>query len=631
MARLQNRLDEHDPGAFRQRFRIFFVIVASVLAVLILRLWYLQVIQGYELRLKSENNSIRLRKIKPLRGLILDRRGTVLVDNQPSYDILFLPNRVKNVQEVIGRLERLYAERKLDLSADPLHASGRPLPFVPVKLEKNVSWEKLAIVETASLDLPGVYVDVVPVRQYLTGEMMAHIIGYVGEVSREELEKDTSSLYGLGDPIGKYGIEKHLDPLVRGKYGAEQVEVNAFGKEVRIVGKIEPASGHNVVLTIDAHLQKTAWDALGRRPGAVVALDPRDGAILAMTSSPSFDPNLFNRGISHGKWDALSNHPLHPMENRAVSGQYPPGSTYKLIVAAAALEDGIITPETAFFCDGKFDLGSRTYRCWNKNGHGKTHLHKALVESCDVYFYHVGKLLGVDRLAWYAKGFGLGAATGIDLPREKGGLIPTRQWKLSRLGEAWQQGETISLSIGQGFNLVTPLQLAAAYGATANGGTIWRPHVIRRIETPDGRLYRSVEPEVRGKIPVGKEHLDIIRQGLWGAVNEKGGTGYALKRKEEDVCGKTGTAQVVGLPDDEKARREKKVSARFEDHALFVCFAPWKNPEIVVAVIVENAGHGGSVAAPIARKVVDAYFQRQKEQSRPQVALHVPGEGGGNP
>jgi penicillin-binding protein 2 len=620
MARLQNRLDEHDPGVFRQRFKILFVIVASVLSILLLRLWYLQIIQGYELRLKSENNSVRLRKIKPLRGLILDARGTVLVDNQPSYDILFLPNRVKNVQEVIGRLEGLYAKKNLPLSADPFPVNGRPLPFVPVKLEKNVSWEKLAIVETASLELPGVYVDVVPVRQYLTGEMMAHVIGYVGEVSKEELEKDTTGLYGLGDPIGKYGIEKHLDPLVKGKYGAEQVEVNAFGKEVRVVGKIEPTSGYSVILTIDAHLQKTAWDALGRRPGSVVVMDPRDGAVLAMVSSPSFDPNLFNRGISHGKWEALSSHPLHPMENRAISGQYPPGSTYKMIVASAALQDGIITPETTFYCDGTFSLGNRTYRCWNKNGHGKISLHRALVASCDVYFYNVGKLLGVDRLAWYAKSFGLGSGTGIDLPREKAGLIPTKAWKQSRMGEPWQAGETISISIGQGFNLVTPLQLATAYSAIANGGTIWRPYTIRRIERPDGRTHQTFGSKMRGKLPVTKENLDIVSYGLWGAVNEKGGTGSALKRKEEDVCGKTGTAQVVGLPDNEKARREKKLSAQFQDHALFVCFAPHKNPEIVVAVIVENAGHGGSVAAPVARKVIDAYFAQQKEKNRPQIA-----------
>ncbi len=631
MARLQNRLDEHDPGAFRQRFKILFAIVAAVLFLLVLRLWYLQIIQGYELRLKSENNSVRLRKIKPLRGLILDARGTVLVDNQPSYDILFLPNRVKNVQEVIDRLEGLYAKKDLLLSADPFPLNGKPLPFVPVKLEKNVSWEKLAIVETASLELPGVYVDVVPVRQYLAGERMAHVIGYVGEVSKEELDKDTTGLYGLGDPIGKYGIEKLLDPLVKGKYGAEQVEVNAFGKEVRVVGKIEPTSGYSVILTIDAHLQKVAWDALAGRPGSVVVMDPRDGAVLAMVSSPSFDPNLFNRGISHGKWEALSNHPLHPMENRAISGQYPPGSTYKMVVAAAALQEGIITPETAFYCGGTFELGNRTYRCWQKNGHGKISLHRALVSSCDVYFYNVGKLLGVDRLAWYAKSFGLGSGTGIDLPREKAGLIPTKAWKQSRLGEPWQAGETISISIGQGFNLVTPLQLAAAYGGLANGGTLWRPHIIWRIEAPDGSTYRVFSPEAHGKIPVSRENLDIVGHGLWGVVNEKGGTGYALKRKEEDVCGKTGTAQVVGLPDNDKARREKKISAQFQDHALFVCYAPYKNPEIVVAVIVENAGHGGSVAAPVARKVVDAYFAQKKEQNRPQVAAFQSAESSGRP
>jgi penicillin-binding protein 2 len=542
----------------------------------------------------------------------MDTNRQVLVDNQPSFDIVFMPNRSRNIQDMAKKLKNLYEERSLASSME-FPSPGKKRFIAPVKLEKNINRKKLAVIETHALDLPGVAVEVVPIRQYLGGEMMAHLIGYTGEVSREDLEKDESGESGIGDITGKNGIEKYLDSYLKGKSGAEQVEVNVLGKEIKLVGRIQPVPGYNVMLTIDATLQKIAWEALKDMRGSVVAMDTRDGSVLALVSTPSFDPNLFNGGISIEDWENLSTDPSHPMENRAVSGQYPPGSTYKLIVAAAALEEGLITPDTTFFCNGSFELGNRTYRCWQKKGHGHVNLHRAIVESCDVYFYNLGKLIGVDKLAEYARGFGLGSASGIDLPREKGGLIPTKQWKLARFRESWQMGETISLAIGQGYNLLTPLQLVNAYAALANGGVIYRPRLIKSIETMDGRVIRSFEPEQKGKIPISQKNMEILRYALWGVVNENGGTGYALRRKEADVCGKTGTSQVIGLPEDEKARKRKINLARFRDHALFVCFAPYKNPEIAVAVIVENAGHGGSVAAPIARKIIDAYFERKNK------------------
>jgi penicillin-binding protein 2 len=305
------------------------------------------------------------------------------------------------------------------------------------------------------------------------------------------------------------------------------------------------------------------------------------------------------------------------MSNRAISGQYPPGSTYKLIIAAAALEEGIITPDTKFFCNGSFKMGNKTFRCWHKNGHGSISLHRAIVESCDVYFYNVGKLLGVDKIAKYAKLFGLGEASGIDLPNEKNGIVPTEQWKFARTKEPWQPGETISIAIGQGYDLVTPLQLVNAYSAFANGGTVWRPHLIKRIESIDNKTYKEFAPVKNGNLTLSKNTFDILSQALWGVVNEQGGTGGAARRLNADVCGKTGTAQVISLPENEKGRRQRKMSVFLKDHALFVCYAPLKNPEIAVAVIVENAGHGGSVAAPIARKILDAYFEDKAKQ--PQV------------
>ena len=610
MQEIHDRLDRYEPGQFKNKFKILFIIVSIALTLIVMRLWYLQVIKGDELRQRSENNSVRLRKIQSMRGLILDAGRQVLVDNQPSFDLVFVPDRTRDVNTTIEKIRTLYAKRSLTPSSLSSF-TGKVKPLVPFILERNISMEKLAVVETHALELPGVVVEVTPVRQYLNGKMTAQIIGFTGEVSREELDHDSSDLLTPGDIIGKFGIEKFLDSHLRGKNGAEQVEVNVGGKAVRSLGRIQSEPGDNVVLTIDSALQEEAWKALGDRPGAVAVLDPRNGAVLALVSSPSFDPNLFNGGISSDDWEKLAGNRRHPMENRSISGQYPPGSTYKPVIAAAALEEGLITPETTFYCNGTFELGNRIFRCWNEKGHGHISLHRAIVESCDVYFYNLGKLLGVDKIASYAQAFGLGAPLGIDLTREKGGLIPTRQWKLSRMKEPWQQGETISISIGQGFNLVTPLQLANVYATLGNGGTLYRPRLVKQLESSGGHVIKEYGPEKLGALPLSPQTIQIINKALWGVVNEKGGTGSVLKRKEADVCGKTGTAQVIGLPQDQKTRKAKRVSADFQDHALFVCFAPYGNPEIAVAVILENAGHGGSVAAPVARKVIDAYFTRK--------------------
>jgi penicillin-binding protein 2 len=614
MVDMHGRLSEHDSADLRKRFKHLFWIVLIILSILCIRLMYLQIIKGDEFQLRSENNSVRLRKIKPLRGLIMDTRRQLLVDNQPAFDLIYVPNRTGDIGPIIAKVEQLYKRRGLTLAADVL-PSGRMQPFVPIRLEKNISREKVALAETHALDMPGVIVEAVPVRKYISGQMLAQVIGYTGEVSREELDRDDLNDLSPGDTVGKFGIEKYLDAYIGGKRGAEQVEVNVIGKVVKALGRVEPVSGYNVLLTIDARLQEAAWAAVDGRPGAVVALNPRDGTILALVSSPSFDPNLFNGGITVKEWERLSKNPWHPMENRAVSGQYPPGSTYKIVVAAAALEEGLVKEDTKFYCNGSFELGTRAYRCWQKHGHGSVSLHRALVESCDVYFYNLGKMLGVDRLALYAQRFGLGSISGIDLPREKPGLVPTKQWKLTKMKEPWQMGEIIPVSIGQGFNLVTPLQLVLAYSALANGGTLFKPRIIKQIEGMDGKMIKTFVPEKKSDLGFSQKTMALINSGLWGVVNESGGTGGALRRPEADVAGKTGTAQVVGLPSDEKARRLKVVSGRFRDHALFVCFAPFKNPEIAVAVIMENAGHGGSVAAPVARKIIDAYFKGKHDDA----------------
>ncbi len=605
-------LTNYDPKKFRQRLRVFTWCVLCAFFLLIARMWYLQIVKGDVLRQRSESNRIRIQEIKPLRGLIVDSRGDILVNNQSSFDISIIPEIAKNAADVRNRLAGLcdWGDASIFLEEAALKS---PRPFVPVKVARNIGRDKLAVVESHTLNLPGVVVDIVPVREYIYGAMDAHLLGYVGEISSSELGRDASAAYRADDVVGKYGIEKYLDDVLKGKSGGEQVEVDAAGRRLNVLGRIDPVSGHTLVLNIDSDLQKVCWDAFKEQAGTVVVMEPRTGAVMAMVSRPSFDPNLFNRGISEQSWKTLTEDPLCPLQNRAISGQYPPGSTYKLFVAAAALEEGLITENTETWCNGTYPMGNRTFRCWRKRGHGTVDLHRAIVESCDVYFYHLGDMLGVDTMAEYAKTFGFGSATGVSLPGEKSGLVPTREWKLRRFGEPWQRGETTSLAIGQGFALVTPLQLLRAYCALANGGTLYKPWLVKRIETADGQTVQEFSPEVEGIVPVSRKNLDILRNALWGVVNEPHGTGGALKRKEQDVCGKTGTSQVISLPDDEEDQKGE-IPYRFRDHALFVCFAPYTDPEVAVVVVVEHGGHGGSAAAPIARRVIDGYFRLAQER-----------------
>ncbi len=609
-------LNGHEPAEFKEKIRIVVAIFLVAVCVLIARLGYLQIIKGAEFRKKSENNSIRFRQIKPLRGLIMDRNGNVLVDNKPSFDVLYIPNKNNANELSVEKLKELYESKSMDFPFDQTLLKNAK-PYLPVKLDKNVSMEKIALVETNALNLPGIYVDVSPIRLYLDGEILAPVIGYTGEISKEEMEKSNDK-YAYGDISGKHGLERFFDEYIRGRRGAELVEVNVYGREIKNLGRIDPVSGYNMALTIDADLQKAAWEAIKDKAGSAVVMDPRDGEILAMVSSPSFDPNLFNEGISSDLWNQLQNNPFAPLSNKAISGQYPPGSTYKLIIAAAALEEGVITPDTKVFCNGSFTLGNRTYRCWKKGGHGHVDLHKAIVESCDVYFYTVGKMLGVDKIAEYAKRFGYGELAGIDLPNEKKGLVPSKEWKLKKKKEVWQLGETISISIGQGYNLVTTLQLANAFGAFANGGTLWRPYIVKQIESADGKVYKEFSPVKKGELNLSAKTIEILNDALKGVVNEPGGTGQNAKLPDIEVCGKTGTSQVLGLPENEKARRRRILGAFQKDHALFAGYAPSKAPEIVVAVILENAGGGGAVAAPVARRILSAYFEGKKKEKRPQ-------------
>jgi penicillin-binding protein 2 len=408
--------------------------------------------------------------------------------------------------------------------------------------------------------------------------------------------------------IGKSGVEWKWQPDLNGVRGGEQVEVDASGRKIRVIAHKSPAPGDNACLTIDKDLQAVAEKALVGKSGAIVAMNPNNGEILALASSPSFDPNLFVGGIDRASWERIVLSGDFPLQNRALSGQYAPGSVFKIVIALAGLEEGIIDPEEEIVCKGIYFLGRRGYRCWKKYGHGKVSFHRALVESCDVYFYEMGRMLGIDKISEYAMRLGLGKTTGFDVVHEKAGLIPTRDWKLKRWGVPWQEGETLSTAIGQSFVLVTPIQMATFISAVFNGGINYRPQVTKWVGKSETNKTYEFVPVVTGKLGIRREHLELVKRALIGVVNEPHGTGGRARVKDETVAGKTGTAQVVALKKEEEFENEEDIPKQFRDHAWFVAVAPAENPRIVLSVVVEHGGHGGSVAAPIAGQIIKAYL-----------------------
>jgi penicillin-binding protein 2 len=614
-------LDNVDNDWFSQRLGIALTLVVAAFVVLIARLLYLQVIDGQALRRMSETNSIRLRSVDAPRGLIYDRNGRLMADNRPSYDLSITVKDARPLKQTIAKLSRYTGIDQRQLWENLKKAKGTP-GYKPVLLKSDIGRNTLAAVEVHRWDLPGVVVNVSPRRDYIFSPSAAHILGYMGEISVDELKKKRYRDCRPGDFVGKYGIEHTRGAWLRGKRGGQQVQVNATGQVVRVLSTVDATPGNNIVLTIDESLQQRAEQLLGGRAGAVVAVDPYTGQVLAMASGPSFDQNAFVSGLSHNAWNALVSDPQRPLENKAIQGEYPPGSTFKIIVASAALQEGIVDAKTIEFCPGYFKLGNRVFHGWKRWGHGKVDILKAISQSCDVYFYKVGLELGVDRIAWYARAFGLGEPTGIDLDHEAAGLIPTAAWKKKRTGVPWQKGETLSVAIGQGFDLVTPLQMAMVVAAVGNGGTRYRPHIVKSIRTADGkRLYTSA-PEVVGRLPVSQKNLDIVREGMYLAVNSRHGTAWRSRLKGVGMCGKTGTAQVVGLHKyaAKGKGKGKGEPERFKDHAWFVAFAPREHPRIAVAVIIEHGEHGASTAAPVASALIRYYLSGGKSDKGPPAA-----------
>lgn len=592
---------------FKGIYKYLVVFVGLAFFLIFIRLWSLQVIKGNDLRRLSENNCIRLRENPADRGMLLDRKGRILAHNRPSFEVYLVPEDLKANPEILTKVGEMLNMTQDEIE-EKIKAQKRRAPFKPVKIKSDIDWNELALLESNRVHLPGLIVDVRPKRAYDYGDLASHLVGYLGEVDENELKQFKETPYRMGALIGKYGVEYRWENDLRGVDGGRQIEVDALGREIRPLGIVEPFPGNNLFLTIDLDLQKTAEEAYQDKNGALVAMDLKTGRLLAMVSKPSFEPDLFARNILPEEWKSLVENPHHPLQNKGIQGQYPAGSVFKIITAIAGLESGMITPNTQFICTGAFHYGNRDFRCWKEGGHGAISLQRAIVESCDIYFYQAGLKVGVDLIAHYANEFGLGRVIGISLPHEKQGTVPSSSWKKKRFGVPWYSGETLSFSVGQGYLNVTPLQLLMLISGVANGGKLYLPQVVERVENIYGNKLKEYPPVELRRANVSEKTLQIVQEALRGAVNDPHGTGWTCALKDVKVAGKTGTAQVVRMPENFKKGDMNRMPLKFRDHAWFVAYAPFEDPKISIAVLVEHGGFGASAAAPIAKKVIEKYF-----------------------
>ena len=566
---------------------ISYIVIAAFL-LLTMRLWQLQVLEGSKYRKLSEANRIKTVKIPAPRGILFDRNGIPLVKNSFYYCASIVYGGFdKGKVDLLAKVLNMPVEEILEKT----NKKGLS-PFVPIRLKEGLSFSEVAYIESRRSDFPGLVIEVGVKREYIYGDTGSHLIGYLGRLNPSQSKDPAFRDVPPGAFIGQGGAEMLFDKSLRGTPGERVIEVDSLGREIRLLREKEPIKGKDIKLSIDINLHKAAEKAFGERAGALVAIKPTTGEILGVISRPSFDPNLFAKGISHDEWMALSQDKKKPMLNRALQSRYPPGSAFKIITAIAALEEGVITPETEVNCRGGINYGGWHFGCWQK--HGVVSLHRALVESCNVYFYEVGRRLGVDKIYDHAMSFGLGTKTGIELGRERQGLIPNTKWKQEKKRQPWYPGETLNTAIGQGYVAVTPIQMAVMAGAVANGGHIYRPTLIK-----------DADPALLGRAEVRPETLEIVKSGLSGAVNEPWGTGWAAKSQLTSIGGKTGTAQVVAAKRGSRYHPEK-----LRSHAWFVAFAPVEKPEIALSVIVEHGGRGGAAAAPIAKRAIEGYLNK---------------------
>ena len=599
----------------------------GLLTALVGRMYYLQVVESKRYQTLAEENRINMRLIPPSRGRILDRFGVPVAVNQQNYRVLIKSENTPDVPAVLDRLAMIISI-DADEKARILKEIRRTKKFVPVTVREFLEWEDVARLEVNAPDLPGVTIDVGERCFYPNGIAAAHVLGYVGAPRREDLTGDPL-LELPGFRVGRSGIERAFDKPLRGSAGASQLEVNAVGRVIRELDRQEGDKGRDVVLTMDMALQRAAMRRLGEEAGSVVVMDVATGGLIVQASTPSFDPNAFTEGLSNAQWRALADNERAPLRNKAIAGEYAPGSTFKMIVALAALEEGVITPRSRYFCSGHMEVGDGRFHCWRPEGHGHVDLERGIAESCDVYFYEIARKIGIDTIAKMAERFGLGTKLALDVPGERSGLIPTKSWKRAVIGQPWVLGETLVAGIGQGFVLTTPLQLATMTARMVNGGKAVLPHLAR------DRMFRE-DMIARGKpeypsINVDPAHLKILMDTMEKVTDDPRGTAHAarIKRPDMSMAGKTGTAQVrrISLRERESGvRKNEELPWRFRDHALFVGYAPIENPRYAISVVVEHGGGGSSVAAPIARDVMIETLERDPARLAP--GADVAGLGG---
>jgi len=591
---------EAEFGDLHRRLFILRVGLLLVVALLGLRLWHLQIREGPYYRDLSENNRTRLVLLEPARGLIYDRHGVLLANNVPSFSLYVTLEDVKDREALIQQLSNLLG---LDPTLVRKKMTARGSKLLPRKIKDRMTLRDAMLVESNRLDMPGVMIQVESQRNYPGGVTAAHLLGYVGEISADQLEKPEFVDLHQGSIVGQYGVEKSYDRHMRGMAGQKNVEVDALGHEKKAVVVERPQAGNDLYLTIDVRLQKVAEDLLGGEYGAIVALDPNSGDILAMASRPGFDPNVLSRELTAKQWVEIVQDEGRPLNNRASQGQYPPGSTFKIPMAVAALETKTMSPSSTVFCNGGYQFGKRLYHDWKASGHGYVDLHNALVHSCDVYFYTIGQRMGIDVMAEFGKDFGLGKVTGVELPSERAGIMPSTAWKQKAKHEQWLPGETISAAIGQGYVTVTPLQMASLVGTVANNGVSYRPRLVQAVMDRTSGNLQELPAVPRGKINAKPETFRIIKDALADVVTK--GTATRAKSSMVTIGGKTGTAQVAAL----RTGPEENIPKKFRDHAWFVAFAPVESPKIAVAVLAEHMGHGGAAAAPLAKEVIETYMK----------------------
>jgi len=603
MSRIRKR--EQDPDITRRSLILLFVAFGAF-ALLLGRLYWLQVVESDRYRDLSENNRLRLRTVRAPRGLILDRKGRAIAETQGSFDLVCSPVDVKNLEAEIALLAEIVEFDVEDSEViDKIRRAKRTNPYSGITVARDLRFEQISVIEFNRENLPGFSVLVEAKRSYPYGTAFAHVLGYVGEASPEEIEQSEDDSLEMGDLVGKYGLERLMDGELRGVNGGRKVEVDAAGRDQRLVEEVPSEAGGAVHTSLDADLQVTAQEALGNRAGAVIALAPRTGEVLAFYSGPSFDPNMFTRGIRKAEWQALSSDPRKPMQNKGLQGTYAPGSTIKPFLALAALEAKVQEKGKTVLCTGSYRLGNRVFRCWKEKGHGVVDMYRAIVQSCDVYFYTLGLKVGPDPLAKLEKDAGLGTITGVDLPGERKGLVPDTEWKRTVSKSRWNDYESVLLGIGQGAIHLTPLGMTVGYAALGTGGEVMRPSIVSKVIGKDGKI-RTFAPETLRKLPWVQENVEFIRKALAGVVNDYG-TGGGAKLPGIVVGGKTGTAQVASVKG--KMIKSEDLPYEIRDHAWFVAFAPADDPQIVVAAMVEHGGHGGSAAAPIVKAVMQEFFR----------------------